>query len=156
MAGTAEYDRLFAEIDEAYRSGNAERAAALVTLDAVISPIDLSDIATRKDIERTLKQFFASARIDEYRLVVGEADTCDGTAHVWGTFRWRTSHGDGTTTKAEGRYSAVLKQTREGWRLHRFIENRLPSQAVPFSAFVVVAPTASAGSNPARSDEEEQ
>ena len=45
-----ECDRLFSELDQAYRSGNARHAATLATIDAVISPVDLSDIVGRDTI----------------------------------------------------------------------------------------------------------
>ena len=115
-------DRLFAEFDRAYRSGHAEHAAALVTHDAIISPIDLPDIAGRDTIETVLKQFFASAQVHEYRLTAREIEI----AHVRGVFTWRCTMSDGRAMNSDGRYAAVLHHTDRGWRLHRLIENRLP------------------------------
>jgi ketosteroid isomerase-like protein len=129
MGETIDYEKLFTDLDGTFRSGDATRAAALLAADAIISPLDVPDIPTRHEIERTLMQFFASAHVHEYRLVVHEVESANGTALVKGTYRWRSSLADGTAMNADGRYAAVLKQTKQGWRLHRLIENRLPAQA---------------------------
>ena len=122
-----ECERLFAEIDEAYRSGSAERAAGLATRDVIISPIDLPDIVGRDAVEGVLRQFFASAKVNEYYLTPREIDEGDRVAHVRGTFRWRCTMADGQPLNADGRFAAVLQHSTEGWRLHRLIENRLPA-----------------------------
>jgi uncharacterized protein (TIGR02246 family) len=117
---------LFESINEAYTLGDASRAAALFSQDAVVSPIGALAISGRDAIESVLSQFFRSARVSEYRLIPIEIESCKKSAHVRGTFRWRCRLNDGNPMNVDGRYAAALRKTEPGWLVHRLLENALP------------------------------
>jgi uncharacterized protein (TIGR02246 family) len=116
-----------AAFDSAYRSGDADAVAALMTADAVISAEGIPDVAGRDVIRDVLGRFFATSRVQAFTLQPIELKVAGDMAFERGTFIYSAGPTEGDATTRTGRYT--LLRLREGgtWRMHRYMESCLPS-----------------------------
>lgn len=117
-----------ATFDSAYRSGDADAVAALMTEDAVISAEGVPDVTGRTVIRDVLARLFESSRVGAFTLQPVELEVAGALAFERGTFIFSSGPKDGEQTARTGRYALVRRRGSDGrWLLHRYMENCLPS-----------------------------
>lgn len=117
-----------AAFDSAYRSGDADAVAALMTEDAVISAEGVPDVTGRTVIRDVLARLFESSRVGAFTLQPVELEIAGAFAFERGTFIFSSGPKDGEQTARMGRYTLIRRRGSDGrWLLHRYMENCLPS-----------------------------
>lgn len=117
-----------AALDTAYRRGNADAAAALMSDSVVISAENIPDLAGRSVIRDILRQFFAANSVDAYSLKPIDVIVHGNQAFERGTFVWTAGPKGGSMTQHNGRYMLLRIRDSDGaWKIHRLIENCLPA-----------------------------
>jgi uncharacterized protein (TIGR02246 family) len=125
-------EQMNVELEAAYLEGDAARAAALFTEDAVLMPNEIENIQGRENIQGFLQFIFRSTTVLQYDLEVRELERDGSTAYELGVFSWASSTGQ-DTTQENGRYSMVRKLDSDGaWRIHRLLENADRQVSHPF------------------------
>ena len=122
-----------AQLDSAYQSGDADRAAMLFTEDAVWQSNGMVDLPGRDAIRVFIDRFFQIHTVSAFALTVGELDVYGSAAYERGTFEWTSISRAQDTTIVRGRYSAVRMRDSHGlWRIHRLLDNTSPADVHPF------------------------
>lgn len=115
-------------IESAYINGNASTVAEMMTEEVIISPVQLNNLNGRNEVESILSSLFETTKVIKYNLKPNEIEVYDDVAYERGTYVWISVIGK-DTSRTNGRYSAVRHQGQDGkWRIHRLIENTVPSQ----------------------------
>lgn len=115
-------------IESAYFNGNASTVAEMMTEEVIISPVQLNNLNGRNEVESILSSLFETTKVIKYNLKPNEIEVYDDVAYERGTYVWISVIGK-DTSRMNGRYSAVRHQGQDGkWRIHRLIENTVPSQ----------------------------
>lgn len=123
----SEIEKINAEFEAAYQSGNVEAIITLMTVEAIVSPIGLPDLKGREAIKSLLSNFLKDNTVTSYTLIVEEMEVYNDTVYDRGTYIWISQQEGKPEVKARGRYSAVRKKGADNkWRFHRIIENALP------------------------------
>ncbi len=126
-------ERANAQLDSAYQSGDADRAAMLFTEEAVWLSNGMVDLPGRDAIRTFTRRFFQTHTVSVFTLTLSELEVCGPAAYDRGTFEWTSISSDQDTTVQRGRYSAVRTRGSDGqWRIHRLLDNTSPADAHPF------------------------
>lgn len=117
-----------AAFDSAYRSGDADAVAALLTEDAIISSEGIPDVVGRTVIRDVLARLFESSHVAAFTLQPLELEVSGAIAYERGTFIFSSGPKDGTQSARTGRYTLLRRRGSDGrWLVHRYMENCLPS-----------------------------
>jgi uncharacterized protein (TIGR02246 family) len=115
-------------LDSAYRRGDANALAALLTEDAILSFVGAEDVQGRAAIRAFFAEVFAVWTYSALQLQPGEIEVCGTRAYDRGTILGTAARRGGPLSTVRGRYFAVWTRGDDGvWRLHRFHENHLPA-----------------------------
>jgi len=115
------------ELQEAYRTGDPDRAISLMTEDVIVMPDKSPSFMGQDGVRGLLQSFFAGSTVSTYELTPEELHVYGGTAYEWGVYQWASVHGEVDTIVEQGRYSAVRKRSADGrWLIHRLLENTMP------------------------------
>ena len=117
-----------AALDTAYRRGNADLVAALLSDSVVVSAENIPDLTGRSLIRDALHQFFTMNRVQSYSLNPVDVYFFGEQAFERGTFTWIAGPKNGPTVRRNGRYMMLRIRDSDGaWKIHRLIENCLPA-----------------------------
>lgn len=117
-----------AAFDSAYRSGDANAVAALLTEDAIISSEGIPDVAGRDVIRDVLSRLFETTTVAAFTLQPTELQVSGAIAFERGTFIFSSGPKDGEQSTRTGRYTLLRKRGSDGrWLVHRYMESCLPS-----------------------------
>jgi ketosteroid isomerase-like protein len=117
-----------AALDSAYRRGDADAAAQLMSDSVVISAENIPDLVGRSTIRDILRQFFTVNSVAAFTLSPAELQIYGDRAFERGTFVWSSGPKGGAMTRRSGRYMLLRARDSAGaWKLLRYIENCLPA-----------------------------
>lgn len=119
---------LNAALDSAYRKGDADAVAALLSDSVVMSAENIPDLSGRSTLRDVMAQFFAGNTVHEFSLRAAEARAFGDNLFERGVFTWTAAPRGSTAVPRNGRYMLLRIRGEDGaWRIHRYIENCLPA-----------------------------
>ncbi len=126
----ASIQAMHARLDSVSRAGDARGNADLFTEDAVVGLSTLQDVRGRDALLRMMTAFYQKYVVQVHELTTAELEVYGDTAYDRGTYLWIVGPREpgGAVTTERGRYAAVWHKGVGGtWRIHRYLENLLPS-----------------------------
>ena len=119
---------LNAALDSAYRKGDADAIAALLSDSVVMSAENIPDLSGRSTLRDVMTQFFVGNTVHEFSLRAAEVRTFGDNFFERGVFTWTAAPKGSTAVPRNGRYMLLRIRGEDGaWRIHRYIENCLPA-----------------------------
>lgn len=116
------------DMELAFQNDNINLLMSLYTNDCILSIIGANDKTGRNDIENFFNGVLKNQKVNSYILNIEELEVYNNSALERGTFYWFSERKNGKAFKANGRYWILRKYTEQNtWKIHRFIENELPS-----------------------------
>lgn len=108
-----------------WRTGNAERLAALYTADALVLYPNQPAVAGQAAITTYFTAFFGEFRQDLFELTSEEIQVAGAWAFDRGTVRWRgIPTAGGAPVEDNGKYLVILQRQPDGsWRIARDMDN---------------------------------
>lgn len=117
-----------AALDSAYRRGDADAAAALMSESVVLSAENVPDLIGRSTIRDVMRQFFTTSSVEAFTLSAAEIQIYGDHAFERGTFVWSAGPKGEPAIRRNGRYMLLRVRDSDGvWKIHRYIENCLPA-----------------------------
>jgi uncharacterized protein (TIGR02246 family) len=127
-AARAQIELALARLDSVSRAGDADGNAALFTEDAVVSLGTLDDVRGRDALRSAMVGFYQRNVVQAHQLQLTELEVYGDVAYSRGTYLWVAGARGQPATTERGRYAAVWQRGADGlWRIHRYLENLLPS-----------------------------
>ena len=121
-------EKLNKDMELAFQNDDIDLLMSLYSNDCILSIIGMNDVTGRNDIENFFNRVLKNQKVNSYILNIEELEVYNNSALERGTFYWYSERKNGKAFKASGRYWTLRKYTEPNtWKIHRFIENELPS-----------------------------